>query len=166
MVAVRAVTRDDADAIGRVQAASWRAAYTGVLPESAFDVDARRGVWRKALAREPRPGSAVFVAEADGEVVGFTAVGAAHHELEGIGELYSIYVEPGHWGTGAGLALIRRAEESLRMSGFAEAILWVLEGNERAERFYRAGDWVHDGDRNTEQLQGAEVTRVRYRKPL
>ena len=83
MVAVRAVTREDADAIGRVQAESWRVAYRGVLPESAFDVDARQGVWREALAREPRPGSAVFVAEADSEVVGFAAVGAAHNESRG-----------------------------------------------------------------------------------
>ncbi len=166
MVTVRAVTRDDADEIGRVHAETWRAAYTGVLPESAFDVDARRGFWREALAREPRSGSAVFVAEVDGEVVGFAGVGAARDEPERVGELFTIYVEPRCWGTGAGRALIHRAEESLRSSGYAEAILWVLEGNERAERFYRAGAWAHDGGRKVEQFQGAELVEIRYRKVL
>jgi hypothetical protein len=45
-------------------------------------------------------------------------------------------------------------------------MLWVLEGNERAERFYRAAGWVHDGARKTEVFQGAEIPEVRYRKPL
>jgi hypothetical protein len=30
-----------------------------------------------------------------------------------------------------------RAEASMRDSGFPAALLWVLAGNERAERFYR-----------------------------
>ena len=29
----------------------------------------------------------------------------------------------------------------LRDAGYAEAILWVLEGNERAQRFYEIGGW-------------------------
>ena len=53
----------------------------------------------------------------------------------------------------------------MRASGFAEARLWVLEGNERAERFYRAAGWVHDG-RKVDEFQGAEVVELRYSKQL
>jgi GNAT superfamily N-acetyltransferase len=162
---VRDATAADADAIGRVHAETWRAAYTGVLPETAFDVEERQRWWRQWLAREPAPPAAVFIAELDGVVVGFAGVGRSREEAE-VGELYTIYVEPGSWGTGAGRALIERAEESLRASGFAEALLWVLEGNERAERFYRAAGWTHDGGRKIDELQGAELTEIRYRKPL
>ena len=81
------------------------------------------------------------------------------------GELYAIYVLPTSWGTGAGRALIQRTEESLRSAGFGEAILWVLEGNERAERFYRAAGWEQDG-RKVDQFQGAAVSELRYRKRL
>ena len=163
---VRAATAADADAIGRVHAATWRAAYTGVFPEAAFDVAERRRWWREVLTREPAPRSNVFVAETDGAIVGFANVGAARDEPDSVGELYAIYVDPRRWGTGAGRALIEHAEESLRASGFAEAVLWVLEGNERAERFYRAAGWAHDGGRKVEEFQGAELTEVRYRKPL
>jgi GNAT superfamily N-acetyltransferase len=82
------------------------------------------------------------------------------------GELDTIYVDSRHWDTGAGRALILRAEESLRASGFTEALLWMLDGDERAERFYRAAGWTRDGGRKTEELHGVELAEVRYRKPL
>jgi ribosomal protein S18 acetylase RimI-like enzyme len=165
MVTVRLATAEDADAIGRVHAETWRAAYSGVLPEAAFDVEERRRTWRQWLAQEPQPRAATFVAELDGDVVGFAGVGASREE-EGVGELYTIYVDPARWGTGAGRVLIAHAEGSLAASGFAEAMLWVLEGNDRAERFYRAAGWSRDGGRKVEQFQGAEIVEVRYRKPL
>ena len=169
MTTVRRATVADADAIGRVQVGTWRAAYTGLMPDeavAAFDVEARQLMWRDGLAREPRPGSATFVAEAGGVLVGFASVGAARDEPESVGELYAIYVDSGSWGTGAGRALIEAAEASLRSSGFHAAMLWVREGNARAERFYRLAGWTHDGGRKVEEFQGAEVTELRYRKPL
>ena len=167
MTVVRPATRADADAIGRVQVETWRTAYAGLLPQEtidAFDVGARQEMWREGLSRTPRPGSATFVAVVDEDVVGFTTVGASHSE-DGTGELYAIYVDPSSWGTGAGRALIERAEASMRESGFPTALLWVLEGNERAERFYRAAGWEQDGEKE-DHFQGATVIELRYRKML
>ena len=169
MTTVRAATLADADAIGRIQVDTWRAAYTGLMPEeaiAAFDVATRQAMWREGLARERRPGSAAFVAERDGAVVGFASVGAARGEKAGVGELYAIYVDAASWGTGAGRALIEAAEASLREAGFTEAMLWVLEGNERAERFYRTAGWEADGGRKLDAFAGPPVPEVRYRKAL
>ena len=164
---IRRATADDADAIGRVQVETWRAAYTGLMPDevvASFDVEARQRMWREGLSRPRRPGSETLVAALGGDVVGFVSVGACRNE-DGPGELYAIYLDPAHWGTGIGRALIERAEESLRASGFTDARLWVLEGNERAERFYRAAGWVQDG-RKVDEFQGAEVVELRYSKQL
>ena len=81
-------------------------------------------------------------------------------------ELYAIYLHPSRWDRGIGRALLQRAEESMRSSGFREAVLWVLAGNERGERFYRAAGWEHDGGSKLDQFQGAAVTELRYRKRL
>jgi ribosomal protein S18 acetylase RimI-like enzyme len=167
MVTVRLATAADADAIGRVQVESWCAAYTGLMPQDVvdgFDVAGRQARWRQWLSAAPRPRSATFVVEEAGEVVGFAGVGPS---LEGSddGELYTIYLHPSRWGTGIGRALMRRAEEALRASGFQSAILYVLEGNHRAERFYRAAGWEEDGSK-VDQFQGATVTEVRYRRRL
>ena len=172
MTKVRPATPTDADAIGRIQVESWRVAYAGLLPAetiAAFDVEARQQMWREGLARGgPRPGSATFVALVDEETVGFATVGASDSE-DGIGELYAIYVHPSSWGHGVGRALIEQSELSLRASGFPSALLWVLDGNERAERFYRSAGWQHDGEKEGEKedvFQGADVVELRYRKQL
>lgn len=169
MVTLRLARADDADAIGRIQVETWRAAYTGLMPEEAvagFDVESRQRMWREGLGRRPRPGSATFVVEDGGEVVGFASVGASRDEdAEREGELYAIYLHPSRWGDGIGRALLQRAEESMRSSGFRRALLWVLAGNERAERFYRAAGWEEDGEK-VEDFQGATVTERRYRKAL
>lgn len=167
MTTVRRATSADAEAIGRVQVETWTAAYADLLSQEtidAFDVSATQTLWRERLGRPPRPGSATFVALVGDEIVGFASVGASHSE-EGPGELYAIYVDPSRWGHGAGRALIERAEASLRESGFREALLWVLQGNERAERFYRAAGWEQDGEKE-DVFQGATVTELRYRKEL
>jgi GNAT superfamily N-acetyltransferase len=164
---VRHATDADADAIGRVQVETWRIAYADLLPQEtidSFDVIARQAMWRDGLSRTPRPGSATFVALLEDEVVGFATVGASHSE-DGAGELYAIYVDPAHWGHGAGRALIEWSEASLRESGFPNALLWVIEGNDRAERFYRAAGWQRDGEKD-DVFQGAAVTELRYRKLL
>ena len=169
VVNVRPAAPDDADAIGRIQVETWRAAYTGLMPDEAiasFDVGERQRLWREGLNRTPRPGSATFVVEDGGEVVGFATVGASRDDEAGDeAELYAIYLHPSRWSRGLGAALLQRAEESMRASGFRRALLWVLEGNERAERFYRAAGWEQDG-RKVEQFQGAEVTELSYRKRL
>lgn len=167
MAKVRPATPTDADAIGRIQVESWRFAYAGLLPAetiAAFDVEARQQMWREGLARAPRPGSATFVAMVDEETVGFATVGACYSEV-GIGELYAIYVHPSSWGSGVGRALIEQSELSLRASGFPSALLWVLDGNERAERFYRSAGWRRDGEKE-DVFQGADVVELRYRKQL
>jgi len=170
MTMVRSATAADGDAIGRVQVETWRAAYRGLMPDEAiarFDVAARQRQWREGLAREPRPGSATFVAELEGEVVGFASVGASwDEEAEAEAQLYSIYLHPSCWDRGIGRALLQRAEESMRSSGYRRGVLWVLEGNERAERFYRAAGWEQDGGRKVEEFQGATVAELRYRKRL
>ena len=169
MVTVRLAAADDADAIGRIQVESWRAAYTGLLPDEAvagFDVATRQQLWREGLARQPGPGSATFVVEERGEVIGFASLGTSREaEAEREGELYAIYLHPSYWGRDIGKALLQRAEESLRGSGFDRAVLYVLEGNERAERFYRSAGWEQDGSK-VDEFQGATVTELRYRKRL
>ena len=121
-------------------------------------------MWREGLGRAPQPGSATFVALLGDQTVGFATVGASYSE-DATGELYAIYVDPQHWGEGAGRALIEHAERSMRESGFTRALLWVLAGNERAERFYRATGWECDGQKE-DDFQGARVTELRYRKRL
>ena len=168
MELVREATVADADAIGRIQVETWRAAYSGLMPADALEtasVAERQRMWRAGLSRELPPQRATFVAEAEGEVVGFASVGECREPGSEDGELYAIYLDQTRWGHGVGRSLLEQAERSLRDAGFEAALLWVLEGNARAIRFYERAGWQRSG-RKTDTFQGAEVVELGYRKRL
>ena len=54
----------------------------------------------------------------------------------------------------------------LRDEGFFDAILWVLEENPRARRFYEHAGWTADGGVKDEQWLEKLVREVRYRIAL
>jgi GNAT superfamily N-acetyltransferase len=161
-VHVRIASPDDSLAIERARVHGWRAAYRHVFPKADLDampIDGDR--WRTRL-HVPPPGWTTFVCEDAGVVVGFASVGPSRDE-DGVGELYAIYVEPDAWSTGAGRLLIEAAEEQLTRE-YDAALLWVLEDNPRARRFYERAGWAPDGARKAEQRFGVRAPEVRYRK--
>jgi GNAT superfamily N-acetyltransferase len=163
-VQVRVAREPDAHAIERIRVCSWRVAYRHVFPPDELDalpIDPER--WRVRIVTPPS-GWTTLVAETDEGVVGFASVGPSRDE-EHIGELYAIYVDPEAWSTGAGRALIERAEEQLR-GEYETATLWVLEDNPRARTFYERAGWTADGNWKAEERFGVRATEVRYRKSL
>jgi len=65
-----------------------------------------------------------------------------------------------------GRALLLESRRRLRDAGFGEGILWVLRGNEGAERFYLADGWRHDGASREEDPYGPVVEVRRFRRRL
>ena len=53
-----------------------------------------------------------------------------------MGEIWSIYASPNHWGTGVGLALWDAAREGLMEEGCNKVSAWVPLGHERALSFF------------------------------
>jgi len=165
-VPVRRARPDDVDAITDVHVSSWQAAYAHVFGEERLaGIDAQR---RRRLAERmvADPTCAVFVAEdEDGRIVGFASGGASRDPDAGA-EIYSIYLRPGDWGGGSGPELLHAAVAGLREAGHRDAILWVLEDNPRARRFYEREGWRLDGGHKVEPYLGVDVAEVRYRLAL
>ena len=149
---IRPGTPRDAEAVAHVHLESWDAAY-GIEGPS---LERRVQLHRKLLPH---------VAEIDGEIVGFVSVGPAHDE-DADGELYMIYALPEHWGRGVGPALIEAGEEHLRELGHETAVLWVLETNARARRFYEIAGWAPDGHERPIEIRGMSLLEIRYTKQL
>ena len=159
---IRPATPEDAEAVALVHIETWRVAYADVLPREGLEgVSAERVQRRAELHRRSPP----IVAEVDGVIVGFVSVGPAH-DADAEGELYAIYVLPTHWGTGVGRSLIQAGEDRLRRLGHRDAILWVLEDNPRARRFYELTGWTRDGMRRPIEIFGVSVPEIRYSKTL
>jgi ribosomal protein S18 acetylase RimI-like enzyme len=157
---IRRATVEDAEGIAAVHVRTWQAAYRHVFPPDALDamhVEERIERWRQNVVD---PGVQVFVADEDG-VVGFVTVGPSR-DPDCDGELWGIYVAPAAWGRGPDGELMRAGLESLGAT-FREAILWVLDDNPRARRFYEKHGWTLDGATKRRRHLGVDTDEVRYR---
>ena len=161
---VRRATNADAEAIARVWILSWQQAYAHAFPPEVFAALTVEERTRHALEMIRSRGWGVFVSDGDEDLAGYAAVGPSE-ELDGCGELYAIYVDAAHWGSGVAQALLERSEDELRARGFGDAVLRVLADNPRARRFYERNGWVA-GESLRVPIRGHEVDVVRYRKDL
>lgn len=143
-------------------------AYRGLLFDDYLD-DLQPEVWATRYTfGDVDPQRPATVVALDGDAIcGFATTGPSRDDDgQGTGELVALYVDPDRWGAGVGRALIHEARARLVSQGYAEASLWVLAGNERAERFYRSDGWAPDGSRRPAMVAGFSVEDIRYRRPL
>jgi ribosomal protein S18 acetylase RimI-like enzyme len=164
---VRLAEPADAMEVAGVHVRSWQHAYRGLFPDEYLD----------GLRPEDRAARYTFeggadqpltiVALEDGVIRGFAAIAAARGGTDGkTGELLALYVDPAHWGRGVGRRLTVEARDRLTDQGFESAVLWVLKGNDRAERFYRSDGWMPDGARREEEVWGVVADELRYQRTL
>jgi GNAT superfamily N-acetyltransferase len=157
---IRPGTPDDAEGVARVHVETWQAAYAHALPSEKLQALSMTDAVQRHRSRPPG-----LVADSGGEILGFVDVGASRDPGTD-GELFAIYVHPEHWGTGVGRALIEAGEAELRKLGHQDAILWVLDDNPRARRFYELAGWSADGAARDIHIFGFDVSEVRYAKSL
>ncbi|WP_345800031.1 GNAT family N-acetyltransferase [Microbacterium sp. AZCO] len=170
-IVVRTATGADAAAIATVRTETWRAAYVGLIDQEVLDeLDAEREAERRATHWDQNhadPRTHEFIAEVDGELAGWAAVGPSRDSDTGnAGEVYALYALPSYWSTGVGHALMTTCERFLREAGFRRGYLWYLEGNERAESFYERHGWLEDGAAKVDDrlVGGREALALRERR--
>ena len=137
-VTVRAALPTDSAAIARVQVASWRVAYAGIVPRTYLDQlsEARNAAgWDRVISQSRRP---TVVAEDGGTVVGFACGGVpARDTLTGAdAELDAIYVHPSRQREGAGRLLAAEVAAGAAADGARTMAVWVLTDNRLARAFY------------------------------
>jgi len=158
----------DALDIARVHVRSWQAAYRGLLPDAYLDELRPEDRAQKYDFSNPDPKAPhTIVAIEASAICGFATTSASRDpSFPSHGELCALYVDPGHWGSGFGVALVAAARGRLERLGFQCALLWVLVGNARAERFYRNDGWTPDGTRRTDTIWGLHVEEMRFLRDL
>lgn len=166
---VRPATPDDAEAMARVHDRSYRAFYRGILPDEAMNfrtVEDRTAEWRQSIESGVGIASAAVV---DGTIVGvsFAFEDRGDDVPARTGQLSTLFIDPDHVRRGHGRALLDAAVEWFRALELTSAVLWCLEENERARRFYEALGWTLDPSALPRQIGPYEdVREVRYRRSL
>ena len=164
-IEIRAAVPEDAASIARVHVDSWQSTYAGIVPAeylAGLSYRNRESHWKELLTAD-RPGTSYFVAETEGgDIVGFANAGP---EREGNrtyrGELYAIYILEEYQSMGLGRRLFASVTRRLLADGFNSMLLWVLEDNRPAIRFYESLGGERVGQQ-TIAIGGAELVEVAY----
>ena len=176
---IRSASTADAAQIYGVQRDSWLAAYQGIIAHEIIDrVTAPDGGARVRQVFRTRPWQRMVVAADGQEIVGYASFGPEldvfapwPHPMSPAGrqgevaELYALYVHPEWWSTGTGRSLMDHVLAKVSRAGFPNVMLWVLERNARARRFYERAGFQPDGASHVLDGLGG-VIEIRYRRAL
>ena len=157
----RRAEASDAFGISSVHDASWRHAYTGLIPHKSLDTMVRRRDpkwWMRAIRNSTR----IMVLENQGQIVGYATLGSNRvSALSQEGEVYELYLSPEYQGVGLGKKLFLAAREELNRLGMKGCVTWVLEDNALAMQFYRnaGGRDIAEGN---ETFDGKTLNKVAF----
>src|SRR6476646_4876661 len=140
-ILIRPATRADVPTLGRLGAMLVRTHHdfdpARFIPASS-QTEAGYGSFLGTQLDTPSVG--VFVAEDDGEVIGYTYSGLEGRDYMSLrgpaGVLYDIVVDPEHRRSGVGRALLDATVASLKTRGAPMVVLSTAERNEPAQRLF------------------------------
>lgn len=146
---------EDLDEMGRVHVQVWREAYAGLMPAdylAGLDPTLGPARWRERLTSAE---GGWWLARDDVGIVGMATSGPPRDDdAPAPQELYAINVLARAHGTGLADDLMTHA------IGDRPAYLWVLEGNDRAVRFYRRHGFTDEGGRKPDPDTGVTELRM------
>lgn len=169
MPRLRRLTPDDAAELALVESAAWRAAYGGILPERSLAKMTPAALSPRWTHRLKKRGELRWGILLGSRVVGYCTAGFCRDkdmEHGFAGEIFELYVHPRLQGRGLGRELMAKTWSELERVGFRWGVLWVLEDNTSAHRFYERCGLHRDGSRQRLMHGGRRVWAVRFTRPL
>jgi ribosomal protein S18 acetylase RimI-like enzyme len=162
-LSIRVARPKDAAEVARIYIDSWHDTYPDVLSRALLCAMTPKGQtarWQAAIRSQKR--ETVLVAEdAKLGIVAMASLGAARDRSMGYdGEVYTLYVDPNHFGRGAGRALLNGAFAVLRARGFGSCVIWAHARN-NARFFYETMGGRTVAER-TARMMGDNVPEVAF----
>jgi ribosomal protein S18 acetylase RimI-like enzyme len=176
-VTLRRAGLDDCAALARLQVDSYRNAYAGLLPRAylvRFTYQEQEQDWQDLISAGGS--DLLYVAEGDGgEVVAYALARPGPAGIDSYeGELLALHVRASHQRRGLGRRLLVAVAEELGLRPGRQAaaenapslLVWVLEGNEAARRFYERFGGKLLARREIELDAGVWAAEVAYGWPV
>ncbi len=157
---IRYVNRDDDPLeISEIYEKSWKYAYKDIIPQSFLD-SIPSGRWAGKINKN---GMNSLIMILNGKIIGTAGLCRSRWErFSDHGEIVSIYFLPEYMGKGYGTLLLKRCIVELNRLGFDKILLWVLEDNAKARKFYEKNGFVLTDEYMTDNIGGKELREVMY----
>ncbi len=148
-VLVRPAVASEAGGIVQIHIRCWQENFRGLIDDKALRaIDANAWLLRQEERLRSR---ACFVAEADGQLVGFGECGPVRDKAYGsAGEIHSLFVSPGAQGGGVGHALFMKLREELERQGFRRLIVKTMRDSPESREFYERQGCRWEGESSFE----------------
>lgn len=140
--AIRRATADDAELYARTHIAALHETYAHLMPRQFhehYDADLPNIIERRRASLASDGAAAWVAVDSSGQAAGIVASGPGRDGDRPDFELHHLYTLAATHGSGLGRLLLDTA------IGSSPAYLWILNGNPRAERFYRRNGFVPEG---------------------
>jgi GNAT superfamily N-acetyltransferase len=162
---VREATLADCEAIGKIQAQTWKTTYKNILTDNFLSTIDESERAQAAIKRHSNPDIKTFVIAMDttGLPVGFICMGPSREQnLIADVEVYAIYVLDEHQKLGLGELLLRRALDYLKSQNGKLAFISVFKNNFKARRFYEkmGGQFIGEDCAVIDEVQYETATYI------
>jgi len=157
---IRYITKDDNPLeISKIYESSWKYAYKGMIPQDYLD-SIPTGQWDNRINKA---GLTSLVLIECGRMIGTASFCKSRWEkYSDYGEVVSIYFLPSYIGKGYGKVLLNKCIEELKQCGFNKVLLWVLEDNHRARKFYEKNGFIGSEVFMDDNIGGKNIREVLY----
>ena len=163
---VRLASLADLPQIAQVARITWDATYNQTIaPENRREFLARAYKPENLAEGIDAAGHWFYVADIEGEVVGFGHFLRRYHPTQARAELVRLYVLPPFQNIGIGADILKTGFAALAQAGIEQCFVSVQSSNAAAKKFYeRHGFTFH---RNHGQFLGTQIiTLTEYVRPI
>ena len=150
---------DDLLDVSNIYECSWKHAYKNIVPQSFLE-SIPKGRWAGRITRK---GMNNLLLVEDGIFAGTACYCRSRWEkYSDYGEIATIYLMPEFTRKGHGTLLLSKCIEELKGLGFKNVLIWVLEDNFAARRFYEKLGFRLSEEYMDDNIGGKNLREIMY----
>lgn len=162
-IAIKQATIADADNLGEVHAAAWKQAYVDIMPQEFLNTITTQNCSNEFLKNSNNTLMRYYIVYLLDKPVGILYISLSNAvNLKNIsGEILALYILKDSCGKGYGTVTIDFAVHQLKSLSCKKIILWVLECNKKARKFYERNGFLFTGVKRVIYI-GKAFTQMQY----
>jgi len=130
---IRLAKPEEARKIAEINIETWKVSYRGYIPDEILDT---RAITEDSIKTrlDAISKNNIFVAEFNGEVVGYASI-TRNTETEA--EIATFYILPQYQRLGIGGILLKEVLKNLKELNFKKVVIWTMKNFEQSNNFYK-----------------------------
>ncbi|WP_295162047.1 GNAT family N-acetyltransferase [uncultured Brachyspira sp.] len=148
--------------ISKLHAICWKDAYKDIIPHSYLKriyLDDWCGEFEDGINNKTREAHIAYI---DNNPIGVISHGKSRSNMEGYGEIISLYIHPIYQGSGIGSLLLEHAVKYIKDLGYSNICLCVFDKNEKAKKFYEKNGFKYSGKKNSLKIGEKDIEESIY----